>query len=100
MADAECPAEDVHRSTRLLHLGRQVVRAAELLPVATDIPPLPSVDAHYHQAAWVVSTSPDDPPNDRSADDAEAALGRAALADRASEALETVRSLLAVWHGT
>lgn len=76
------------------HLGRQVVRAAELLPVATDLPPLESVDAHYHKAAWVISTSPDDPPNDRSADDAEAALGAAALADRTSEALETVRRLL------
>lgn len=77
------------------HLGRQVVRAAELLPVATDFPPLESVDAHYHQAAWVMSTSPDDPPNDRSADDAEAALGPVALSGRSSEALETVRRLLA-----
>jgi hypothetical protein len=38
---------------------------------------------------------PDDPPNDRSTDDAEAALGAAALADRTSEALVTVRQLLA-----
>jgi hypothetical protein len=77
------------------HLGRQVVRAADLLAVATDLPPLDSVDAHYHRAAWVTSTSPDDPPNDRSADDAEAALGLAALVARTSEALETVRRLLA-----
>jgi len=49
---------------------------------------------HYHRAAWVMSTSPDDPSNDRSADDAEAALGAAALADRTAEALETVRRLL------
>jgi hypothetical protein len=77
------------------HLGRQVVRAAELLPMATDVPPLESVDAHYRQAAWVMSTSPDDPPNDRSADDAEAALGTTVLTDRTSEALETVRRLLA-----
>ena len=62
------------------HLGRQVTRAAELLPAATDIPPLECVDVHYHRAAWVMSTSPDDPPNDRSADDTEAALGAAALA--------------------
>lgn len=62
--------------------------------MATDLPPLESVDAHYHKAAWVISTSPDDPPNDRSADDAEAALGAADLADRTSEALETVRRLL------
>ena len=49
---------------------------------------------HYHRAAWVMSTSPDDPSNDRSVDDAEAALGAAALADRTAEALETVRRLL------
>ena len=55
--------------TLACHLGRQVVRAAELLPVATDVPPLESVDAHYYRAAWVMSTSPDDPSNDRSTDD-------------------------------
>lgn len=42
-----------------------------------------------------MSTSPDDPPNDRSADDAEAVLGTTALTGRTSEALETVRKLLA-----
>src|SRR6185437_13359995 len=57
------------------HLGRQVVRAVELLPMATDVPPLESADANYHRAAWVRSTSPDDPSNDRSTDDAEAAFG-------------------------
>lgn len=77
------------------HLGRQVVRAAELLPVATDVPPLDSVDAHYQRAAWVTTTSPDDPPNDRSADDTEAALGAAALKNRTAEALGEVRELLA-----
>ena len=77
------------------HLGRQVVRCAELLPMATDVPPLESVDAHYRRAAWVMSTSPDDPSNDRSTDDAAAALGAAALAGRSAEALETVRRLLA-----
>jgi len=56
---------------------------------------LDCVDAHYYRAAWVISTSPDDPPNDRSADDAEAALGAAALHDRTADALETVRRLLA-----
>ena len=78
------------------HLGRQVVRAAEVLPIATDLLPLESADAHYHRAAWVMSTSPDDPPNDRSTDDAQAALGAAALADQSARALETVRRLLAV----
>lgn len=53
------------------HLGRQVSRAAELLPMAADTSPLDCVDKHYEQAAWVKSTSPDDPPNDRSTDNAE-----------------------------
>jgi hypothetical protein len=76
------------------HLGRQVTRAAELLPTATDVPPLECADEHYHRAAWVVSTSPDDASNDRSTDDAEAELGPAALADRTAQALEEVRCLL------
>lgn len=76
------------------HLGRQPVRAAELLPVATDVVPLESADAHYDRAAWVTSSSPDDPPNDRSVDDAEAELGPRALSDRTGAALESVRRLL------
>ena len=81
--------------TLACHLGRQVVRAAELLPVATDVPPVESADAHYHRAAWVRSASPDDPSNDRSTDDAEAALGAAVLAGRTAGALAAVRRLLA-----
>jgi len=77
------------------HLGRQVVRAAELLPLPTDVPPLDCVDAHYQRAAWVTTTSPDDPPNDRSTDEAEAALGPVALTDRTAEAMGKVRGLIA-----
>jgi len=77
------------------HLGRQVTRAAELLPMETNVPPLDSVDAHYQRSAWVTTTSPDDPPNDRSTDNTEAAQGWAALKDRTAEALEKVRGLLA-----
>jgi hypothetical protein len=77
------------------HLGRQVVRAAELLPMPADGSPLESADAHYQRAAWVMSISPDDPANDRSTDDAEAALGATALADRSTKALETARRLIA-----
>jgi hypothetical protein len=77
------------------HLGRQVVRAAELLPATTDLLPLDSAEAHYSRAAWVTSTSPGDPANDRSTDDAEAVLGPAALHDRTAKALETARRLLA-----
>ncbi|CAA9394365.1 MAG: hypothetical protein AVDCRST_MAG35-563 [uncultured Quadrisphaera sp.] len=76
------------------HLGRQAVRAADLLPVATDLAPLGSADAHYHRAAWVTSTSPDDPVNDRSADDADAALGHGALLERTADALARVQTLL------
>ncbi|MGA8112813.1 MAG: maleylpyruvate isomerase N-terminal domain-containing protein [Actinocatenispora sp.] len=77
------------------HLGRQAVRAAALLPGASDIPPLDSADVHYERAAWVTTTSPDDPPNDRSTDDAEAAQGVAALRERAAAAVESVREMLA-----
>ena len=77
------------------HLGRQAVRAAELLAVVTDVPPLDSADAHYSSAAWVTSTSPDDPPNDRSVDEDEATLGATALAHRASTALDSLREILA-----
>jgi hypothetical protein len=76
------------------HLGRQLARAADLLPVPADVPPLGSVDDHYQRAAWVTTTSPDDPPNDRSKDDAEAALGPAALADRVASSLAEVNRLL------
>lgn len=76
------------------HLGRQAVRAAELLPVATDVPPLDSVDEHYARAVWVTTTSPDDPANDRSTDDTEAARGAAALTSRTAGALGQVRGML------
>jgi hypothetical protein len=77
------------------HLGRQAVRAAELLPVATDVAPLDSAEAHYRSAPWVRTTSPDEPPNDRTADDAEAELGVVALDRRATQALDSVRDLFA-----
>jgi hypothetical protein len=77
------------------HLGRQVVRAVEQLPALTELPELDSVDAHYHRSAWVRSTSPDDPVNDRSSVDAEAAQGAAVLVTRTASALDSVRRLLA-----
>ncbi|TDX08419.1 mycothiol maleylpyruvate isomerase-like protein [Kribbella sp. VKM Ac-2566] len=76
------------------HLGRQLTHAAELLQASTDIPPLESVDTHYYRAAWVTSSSPDDPPNDRTTDEAEAALGIAALRTRVNKALATLGPLL------
>jgi hypothetical protein len=76
------------------HLGRQPVRAAELLAVRTDVEPLESAQAHYARAAWVRSSSPDDPANDRSSDDAAAELGAAALEVQVAEAIAAVRGLL------
>jgi Mycothiol maleylpyruvate isomerase N-terminal domain len=76
------------------HLGRQPVRAAELLAVRTDVQPLDSAQAHYARAAWVRSSSPDDPANDRGTDDAQAQLGAAALVGQVAAATAAVRSLL------
>jgi hypothetical protein len=76
------------------HLSRQVTRAAELLVTPSDLPVLASVDEHYAHAAWVTSTSPDDPENDRSADDAEASLGHAAMLARLDADLAAVTRIL------
>ncbi|MBB4687470.1 maleylpyruvate isomerase N-terminal domain-containing protein [Amycolatopsis jiangsuensis] len=57
------------------HLARQVSRAAELLTESSELPPLDSAAEHYARAAWVTAESPDDPANDRTTDDAEAARG-------------------------
>ena len=77
------------------HLGRQVVRVAELVPVATDLPLLDAADDHYARAAWVTSTSPADPVNDRSQDDVDAAAGPSALDAWVAEASLRVEALLA-----
>jgi Mycothiol maleylpyruvate isomerase N-terminal domain len=77
------------------HLGHQAVRAAEVLPVRTDVRPLDSAREHYARAAWVRSSSPDDPVNDRGADDAAAELGPGALDVRVADAVAAVRDLLA-----
>ena len=76
------------------HLGRQVVRAAELLPATADLPALVSADEHYRRSAWVTASSPDDPVNDRTSVDEEADHGPPALLSRTATALETVRRLL------
>ena len=77
------------------HLGRQVVRVAELVPVATDLLLLDAADDHYARAAWVTSTSPADPVNERSQDDVDAAAGPSALDARVEEAFLRVEALLA-----
>jgi hypothetical protein len=77
------------------HLGRQAARAAELLPMPTDLPALESVDAHYERAAWVTAGPPDQTSVASSPDEAEAALGPTALHDRAARATQEVIDLLA-----
>jgi hypothetical protein len=76
------------------HLGRQVTRVAHLLVTPSTLPVLDSADDHYARAAWVRSTSPDDPANDRSDDDAEAVLGAPALLARVDADLASVRTIL------
>ncbi len=77
------------------HLGRQVVRVAERLAVPSHATPLESAHEHYRRAAWVTSTSPEDPANDRTQEDDEAAHGPEVLGRRVSSALRTVRAILA-----
>jgi hypothetical protein len=73
-----------------VHLGRQAVRAAELVGRdAGDLPVLASADEHYHRSSWVTAPA-DDPVNDRSADEDDAAAGPAALAARVDLAVAEV----------
>jgi hypothetical protein len=76
------------------HLGRQSVRAAELLPVSSSEAPLREAAEHYRRATWVRATDLDDPANDRSTDEAEASQGFAVMRDRWAEAVGSVGRLL------
>ena len=76
------------------HLGRQVTRAADLLTMPSTLPVLDSVDEHYRRAPWVTAGSLDDPANDRTADDADAALGHRRLLARVDDDLGTARRAL------
>ncbi|MEU4399400.1 maleylpyruvate isomerase N-terminal domain-containing protein [Micromonospora orduensis] len=77
------------------HLGRQAVRAAELLPAATDLPTLESADSHYERAAWVSEGTPDEAEVAAGPDETDAARGPADLHTSSTRALEVVRDLLA-----
>ncbi|NYH40770.1 hypothetical protein HNR22_000497 [Micromonospora jinlongensis] len=68
------------------HLGRQAVRAAELLPMPTDLPTLESADNHYERAAWVTEGPPDEASVASGSDEAEAARGPAELHARCADA--------------
>ncbi|MEU7846923.1 maleylpyruvate isomerase N-terminal domain-containing protein [Micromonospora parva] len=76
------------------HLGRQAVRAAELLPMPTDLPTLDSADNHYAQAPWVSEGTPDEKSVAESNDESDAARGPAALHASSAQALEEVGDLL------
>jgi hypothetical protein len=76
------------------HLARQITRAAELLTTPSTLPPLATVDEHYARAAWVTTTSPDDPANDRTTDDEEARLGYQQMMTRTEADLVTVEHTL------
>ncbi|MBG6104299.1 hypothetical protein IW249_004713 [Micromonospora vinacea] len=76
------------------HLGRQAVRAAELLPMPTDLPVLEAADNHYERAAWVSEGSPDKNTVASGSDEADAARGAADLHARSARAVEEVGDLL------
>ncbi|MDG4809825.1 maleylpyruvate isomerase N-terminal domain-containing protein [Micromonospora sp. WMMD1120] len=77
------------------HLGRQAVRAAELLPMPTELPLLESADDHYERAAWVREGTPDEKSVAESDDEADAARGPADLHARSAFAVEEAGNLLA-----
>jgi len=77
-----------------VHLGNQVVRAAQLVTRdAGGLPVLADADEHYARSAWPTAP-PEDPTNDRSADEEAALAGPAALHDRVVEHLQVVRDAL------
>ncbi|GGO19190.1 maleylpyruvate isomerase N-terminal domain-containing protein [Micromonospora parathelypteridis] len=76
------------------HLGRQAARAAELLPMPTELPLLESADEHYERAAWVSEGTPDEDSVASGPDEAEAAQGLARLTARSALALQEVGYLL------
>ncbi|MFG2049924.1 maleylpyruvate isomerase N-terminal domain-containing protein [Micromonospora sp. NPDC048935] len=76
------------------HLGRQAVRAAELLPMTTDLPILGSADDHYERAAWVTEGSPDEASVASGPDEADAVRGPEDLHARSAQSLNEVGDLL------
>lgn len=78
-----------------VHLGNQVVRAAELLTREPgDLPVLADADEHYARSAWPTA-APEDPVNDRGGDETLALEGPAALHDRVVAHRDRVRDALA-----
>ncbi|MFI5925552.1 maleylpyruvate isomerase N-terminal domain-containing protein [Micromonospora sp. NPDC051543] len=77
------------------HLGRQAIRAAELLSTSADLPVLDSADSHYERAAWVTEGTPDEDAVAEGPDEADARRGPDDLHARCGEALAQVHDLLA-----
>lgn len=78
-----------------VHLGNQVVRAAAVLPQDPgDLPVLASADEHYARSTWPTAP-PEDPVNDRSADEHAAVAGPEAVLAGVLAHREQVRTLLA-----
>lgn len=76
------------------HLGRQFVRAEEILPTPATGRPIAEADEHYRRAAWVTAPDLDDPSQDRSTDETDAEAGAAAMRKRSRAAFDTVVSIL------
>ncbi|WFE54393.1 maleylpyruvate isomerase N-terminal domain-containing protein [Micromonospora sp. WMMD1155] len=76
------------------HLGRQAIRAAELLPRPSDLPVLESADSHYERAAWVSEGTPDAASVAASNDEEDAARGPADLHARSAAAVQEAGDLL------
>ena len=78
------------------HLNRQITMAHLLLIHANDFPVLEGgADEHYARAAWVTTTSPDDPENERSSYDQEALLGVDKLRETVVKAAADVTAMIA-----
>ncbi|GAB3258132.1 maleylpyruvate isomerase N-terminal domain-containing protein [Kineosporia babensis] len=83
------------------HLSRQVTLANKLLPQPTDLTALEGgADEHYARAAWVTSTSPDDPENERTTDDQLALAGVHKLLERLEQDAAVVREILTTGSAT
>lgn len=74
------------------HLGGQLVRARDILPIKATGHPLDAADDHYGKAAWVSAESLEDPAMDRTLDGREAMAGFEALHSRAAQALADVQT--------
>lgn len=78
-----------------VHLGNQVVRAAQLVVRDPgDLPVLADADEHYARSAWPTA-APEDPVNDRGGDETAAHDGPVALHDRVVEHRDAFRAALA-----